>query len=329
MDKIIEGIFDRFNKRIDSNLIDQNNFEYYVILGILKNDNPNKPVLYDFVKNHSPIDLSYYEFGDKLYKLYLGNLEYRELRKNEIIQLTSLLMDFYLSPNREKYDNLKLGLQTSKGLVPKGLAINFFTSDLIFIENKEKIENLLKITKKNDSKFLLYDFIDELAISQNIIKRLSPIEKQNEDLRNSLEISIQEIEELKSVIEEIKIEAKHEATLSFLRDFNSKGGNNLLDQFSISANTIKGLKKEKFQFPDEIQSIPVVVRMFMQFLEDIGVKPIKEIGRVFEVNLKESEEYDYVGTPFLDECTKKIVIETPGWKYGEQIITKPKIKEIL
>ena len=225
---------------------------------------------------------------------------------------------------------------------------------------KENLDYLIRVANFGQSKDMLRDIIDFISYERGLAKRKSAhdriagkiagtqdwirslirsdeddkdnqdrIERENEDLRAALEIAEQQLESLEDEINQIRDEAKQEAAVSFFQEMNSVKFSNLLDQFSNAEEMLKRLKGANYEIPQEIEVIPALIRMFMRFLKMYGVEPKTAIGLQKNMNLKESEDYEYVGSDFKDVDEKKAVeIKSTGWEYARNVISKPKAEEV-
>lgn len=225
---------------------------------------------------------------------------------------------------------------------------------------KERLDCVIRMANFGQSKDMLRDIIDLIAYERGLAKKKSVhdrlagtiagtqdlirsligssehdrdnknrIEQENEDLRAALEIAEQQLESLQDEIDQIRDEAKQEAVVSFFQEMNSVKFSNLLDQFSNAEEMLNRLKHNRYEIPQEIEVIPALVRMFMRFLKMYGVEPKTTIGLQKNMNLKESEGYEYVGSDFknVDEM-KPVEIKSTGWEYASTLISKPKAEEV-
>ncbi len=165
----------------------------------------------------------------------------------------------------------------------------------------------------------------EKKSTDNIIEHL---QHENESYRTALEIARHQLERLENEIEIIRNESKSEAIINFFHRMNSSQFAELLDQFANVEERLKEIKKMDYKFPVEVESIPIVIRIFMKFLKACEITPIKTIGEVIKINLSDSEHYQYEGSDFQNNQEEKNVkIISSGWQYQGQIISKPKAIE--
>lgn len=161
---------------------------------------------------------------------------------------------------------------------------------------------------------------------------------ENEDLRAAAEIAKQQLEAVNEELGQIREEAKREATIAFFQEMNSGKHSSLLDQFLKAEGLVKGLKKSGIEVPQEIELIPIIVRMFNRFLKTQGIRPKAAVGETREISLSESDAYEYIGSDWEDPGEMKTVeVISAGWLYegaliGDEsepiVINKPKVQEV-
>ena len=181
-----------------------------------------------------------------------------------------------------------------------------------------------------DTQDLIQTSLKPISSPQNeIVDANETFRRENYDLRSALEIAEQQLEGLQDEIDQIRQEAMDDAFVSFFQEMNSIRFGNLLDTFAMTERMIKELKKENYEIPEKIALIPGIVRMFARFLKTKNVVPIKEIGEKQDINLADSEQYEYAGSDFENDVQKKdIVFKSTGWSYKDHLISAPKAEEI-
>ena len=162
---------------------------------------------------------------------------------------------------------------------------------------------------------------------------------ENADLRASAESALQQLEAVNEELVRTREEAKHEATVAFFHEMNSGKHSNLLDQFLKAEELAKGLRKSEIEVPQELELIPITIRMFTRFLKTQGVRPQAAVGSKIEITLSESDAYDYIGSDWEDPGeTKTVEVISAGWIYEGAllddesepiVINKPKVQEVL
>ena len=164
------------------------------------------------------------------------------------------------------------------------------------------------------------------------IKSLSEQEQiahENDDLRAAAEIAQHQLEALQEEIEHIRDEAKQEAVITFFQEMNSGQHSNLLDQFLKAELLVRQLRQQGTEIPQEIELIPVLIRMFTRFVKMQGIRPKAVVGDQKVITLSESDEYEYTGSSWEDPDERKTVeIQSAGWIYADTLISKPKVKEV-
>lgn len=161
---------------------------------------------------------------------------------------------------------------------------------------------------------------------------------ENADLRAALEIALQQFEVATEKLEQVQAEAKHEAILAFFQEMNSSKHSNLLDKFLEAEDLVKRLKKDGVEIPQEIELIPIIVRLFNRFLKTQGIRPKAVVGETKEITLSESDEYEYIGSEWENaEEPKTVKVISAGWLYdgtlkgdtsASIVINKPKVQEV-
>ena len=162
---------------------------------------------------------------------------------------------------------------------------------------------------------------------------------ENADLRAAAESALQQLETVNEELVRIREEAKHEAAVAFFQEMNSGKHSSLLDQFLKAEELVKGLRKSEIEVPQEIELIPIIVRMFNRFLKTQGVHPQAAVGSKIEITLSESDAYDYIGSDWEDPGeTKTVEVISAGWLYEGAllddesepiVINKPKVQEVI
>ena len=110
---------------------------------------------------------------------------------------------------------------------------------------------------------------------------------------------------------------------------NSHEAGQLLDQFAKSEQTLKQLSMSGYTVPKELSSVSLCVRMFMRTMRNVFmISPVHVIGEKLTLTLEQAERYDYSGSDFdgSDEI-KNVEVISPGWRYGKEIFSLPKVIE--
>lgn len=192
------------------------------------------------------------------------------------------------------------------------------------------IDTFYKISNEN-SKYLILDYLSFIG-EENIIflnKRIKILEENIKELKISLEMILLEKEELEKEVKLTKEKWKKESESNFFIKLNSKENNYFMDNFKLSQVKIKKLMDENYIIPEELESIIITLKSFSKFLRMNKIQEIIEVEKILKINLEESHNYIYYGSEFLDENSeKRVIVESPGWKYEDKIISKPSVREV-
>lgn len=225
----------------------------------------------------------------------------------------------------QKSDFSYAQLVLSKILDTIGREFNFFT--------RSNLQDTIKSTTEFINQTLISETTNEESHDAESDAKEQAIERmrqENENFRTALEIAQQQLERLEKEIEIIRSEAKNEAKVTFFQQMNASQFGGLLDQFAYSEERLKEIKRNGYNFPIEVESVPVSIRMFMRFVKFSEILPVKTLGEIFKVNLSQSDQYQYEGSEFANDIEEKQVqVLTCGWQYQGQIISKPKVIEVV
>ena len=270
------------------------------------------------------------------------------------------------------YENLRRVVFVKKRvplLEPKAILFVFYTELPDTVSYKSALQEATKLANLPQSKSLLRDLLDLLAIERGLERKKSVSERligniagtqalinqslsretestdrdanamsgseyervihENDDLRAAAEIAQHQLEALQEEIEHIRDEAEQETVITFFQEMNSGQHSNLLDQFLKAELLVRQLKQQGTEIPQEIELIPVLIRMFTRFVKTQGIRPKAVVGEQKVITLSESDEYEYTGSSWEDPDERKTVeIQSAGWIYGNTLISKPKVKEV-
>ena len=270
------------------------------------------------------------------------------------------------------YENLRRVVFVKKRvplLEPKAILFVFYTGLPDTVSYKPALQETTKLANFAQSKGLLRDLLDLLAIERGLERKKSVSERligdiagtqalidqslnretgstdrvgnamssseyeriihENDDLRAAAEIAQHQLEALQEEIEHIRDEAKQETVITFFQEMNSGQHSNLLDQFLKAELLVRRLRQQEAEIPQEIELIPVLIRMFTRFVKMQGIRPKAVVGDQKVITLSESDEYEYTGSSWEDPDERKTVeIQSAGWIYGNTLISKPKVKEV-
>lgn len=282
-------------------------------------ENESKDYIYIFKENNL-----------KLSNFWKNYLKKFEKIKEKSLYLTNEIFSLNLSYDEEKMEKLNRDLGEINKLTAR--IVIYYLIKKLNVNVKDLDISFQNISNEN-SKYFLLDcliLIKEKYSPISSEEKIEKLEKYIKELRNSLEIVAFEKEQLEEerVIE--KENGKFEIEREFFINLNSKENNYFIDNFKLSQLKLKKLNIENYEIPQELESIIITLKSFSKFLKMNKIQEIVEIGTIFEINLHEIFEYIYYGSEFLDKNTKKRVkAETSGWKYGENIISKPIVREVI
>lgn len=144
----------------------------------------------------------------------------------------------------------------------------------------------------------------------------------------SLELVQSMLDELNETIDESAEEAKNTEIASFYIKMNSEAYGHLLDSIELVERRLTTLKENKVKIPAQLLPLTIVFKQLLRFIRESGVKPIDITGRVFTTEAEGLAEFTYIGEPFSHAGEKKeVVVEKPGWKYEDTIISLPTVRE--
>ena len=146
--------------------------------------------------------------------------------------------------------------------------------------------------------------------------------------KNSLELVQAMLDELNETVDETAAEAKKAAIVSFYTSMNSDIYGHLLDSIELVDRRLVLLKENKVKVVPQLLPLTIVFKQLSNFIKDSGIVPIDTTGREFFAEVEELAKYTYIGTPFsADDQKKKVIVEKPGWKYGNVVISLPTVRE--
>ena len=105
---------------------------------------------------------------------------------------------------------------------------------------------------------------------------------------------------------------------------------NLLDNLLVVEKNLANARKEGIKLPPQLMSLGIIFKQLIRFVKDSGIEPIETVGREFHAAYEDISLLNYVGEPYeKDGEIKKLKVSTPGWRYGDVIISTPTVQEIL
>jgi molecular chaperone GrpE (heat shock protein) len=157
---------------------------------------------------------------------------------------------------------------------------------------------------------------------------LEQLRFMNNNYRNSLELVQAMLDELNETIDETAADAKKAAIASFYSTMNSAEYGNLLDSLELVDRRLAALKEQKIPVPPQLLPLTIVFKQLLRFIKDCGISPIDTTGREFVTEAEGLAEYTYVGDAYSEEGEKKtVVVERPGWKFEDTVISLPTVRE--
>ena len=157
---------------------------------------------------------------------------------------------------------------------------------------------------------------------------LEQLRFMNENYKNSLELVQTTLNELNETLDETAAKAKKEAIASFYATMNSEGYGNLLDSIELVERRLALIREQKIRIPPQVLPLTIVFKQLIRFIREYGITAIDVTGREFEATAEELAGYTYIGEEYLsDGETKTVVVERPGWKFEDTIISLPTVRE--
>lgn len=152
---------------------------------------------------------------------------------------------------------------------------------------------------------------------------------QLEELKAELESAYIRLNSSEENFERFQQENAELAVVDVLAKMNSQEAGKLLDQFAKSEQTLKQLASSGYEIPKELSSVSLCVRMFMRTMRNVFmISPVHVIGEKLKLTLEQAERYDYSGSDFDDSGeVKNVEVISPGWRYGKEIFSLPKVME--
>ena len=237
---------------------------------------------------------------------------------------------------------------------PKAILFVFASTLSDDVSYKPVLQQVTRIANFDQGESLLGELIDLVAVERGLIQRrvaqdharvriartlvhlqslgeseVSESEQEVEDLREAVEIAQQGLRSLQTDIDRIGTEARQEASVTFFQEMNSIKHSHFLDRFFMADMKLQQFQKQGAEIPQEIEVISVLIPIFNQFLRTYNIQPKAVVGETITLTLKESDNYEYIGSDFenMDEH-KTVEVLSPGWICEGRLIIRPKVKEI-
>ncbi|MGB6129558.1 MAG: hypothetical protein WBG30_12465 [Psychrilyobacter sp.] len=284
---------------------------------------------------------------EQLYKEKNSNI--KEIKNNinvNYFKIKNFLTDNRLMLKDEILDNEKIQKIKNKSnkLMKNIIEGNFEKNKINKLENKfifylltkeyimvNELQNIMFKTN-SELKFFLEDLSEAINEVKNKVddkEKIQNLELEIQNLRSSLILLESEKLDFEEENEMLKEKYETQAFIDIFKNMNSEDNDYLLDNFSENNKILKTLKKEGIEIQSEVESMVISQKVFMKFLKKYEIKEVEKIGKKIEISIEETKNYDYYGSEFKDNEIKNVEIETSGWKIREDIISRPKVKELI
>lgn len=271
----------------------------------------------------------YYEFHDKYQEFVFEytDKEYEETTSylKKFIPM-GLILSIVCSP--ENY------LDLSKELVFSLKNCGWKFVKFLITDIEHKIGEILGY-RKTKSIMEMFSEIKDLGSeeeeedeNENIFK----IKHQRDSYKTTIRLYKNELSRIEKRIEEEAKEAKEEAIKEFYITLNSDKYGNFLDKIPLTEKVLFNIRKKNYgeneSIPEEVRKVLIFIKQVLKFVKDSGITPMDEIGRTFEGSAEDIEKMNYIGNFFEENEVKSLKVKTPGYKYGNIIISLPTVEEV-
>ena len=159
--------------------------------------------------------------------------------------------------------------------------------------------------------------------------KIQGLEFKLDHLRATLAYVEESLEELNQNVEKRAAAAKQAAIAEFFISMNSSRYG-LLDKVMQVDQTLTKLRRDNVVIPAELKPLTIIVRRMTEFIKGFGFQELQPLGTVYETDAAGLEPVDYLGEPFFDDEEVKLVkVISSGWRYGDIVISKPVVQEVL
>lgn len=304
------------------------------------------------------IDKRYIKFdvNKTLYFLRMSKYEYRKKIVNEVKEDSELFYKICMDDNAniEDYKKLSSILENSNlknHAKEKLILIDFstrcknediydWTKTLKYIDNfisRSIFRNILNeiavergFKKAKDVGTKVDDIKDQIdsVLNDETSNNKEELKLQNENLRSALILINDELEKYKQDLAKFKEETELNVISDFIKDLNSDKYGRILDNFIKCQKSLKELKRNHYQFPVQVESIPILIRQYIKFIQEYGIEEIQKKQQIM-LSYEEASNGNYIGSPYKDKNEmKKVRVDSPGWVYKDVIISTPIYIEI-
>lgn len=174
------------------------------------------------------------------------------------------------------------------------------------------------IEKRKTSTERVQDILEDVAFTRDV-----------EDMRATLLIVQRASQDLKEQFESEVNNRNQEFIRDFFARMNSVRHGELLDSVAQTDILIKKMQEQGWKMEPELQAIPTIIQVFMNFLRTEGVTPIETIGEIIELRESQFLSFEVLGAiKFKLGEQAKIIVRTPGWRFGDTVISRPRVEEI-
>ena len=159
---------------------------------------------------------------------------------------------------------------------------------------------------------------------------LESLMEVNADLRAALFGLRHELVALQERLRSAQEASQTNAIVALLRDMNSPTNNHLLDNIALSTRAVDDLIRSGWiPEPASVEGVVYSLKLLSDYLEVFGVTPVQTVGGQSRISMEDLSYVNYSGSEFRDEGQEKMVVfRTPGWRYKDQIITRPQAIEV-
>lgn len=352
--RIIDENYDKMERKFRKN----RNVKYRVrddseLLKLILTDPEQYTEYYQRIisKRHNKFDVS-----RKLDFLKLSDYKYRKLISDEAKNISDLLYNMCIveEDNIENYEKINSILSKSNlknQAKEKMILIDFakkckrnyiedWTRSLNYIDNficRSIFRNILNeialergFKKEKDVGTKVDDIKDQIdsVLNEEVSNNNEELKLQNENLRSSLILINDELEQYKKELEKFKEEIELNVISDFIKDLNSEKYGRILDNFIKCQKSLKELKRNHYEFPIQVESIPILIRQYVKFIQEYGIQEIQKRQQIM-LNYEDASNGNYIGSPYKDKDEiKKVRVDSPGWIYKDVIISTPIYIEI-
>lgn len=258
----------------------------------------------------------------KLFKNFLDTRIERSYDNRMYLKSKALLINILMFEEELKVDfSLELFetfMEPYCGKVLKSIYESISTE--LGIKNVSDVNNVLEQTKAVIEQGVLLEKVDK---SKNIDELIF----ENNNYRNTLEILQSMFDELKETNAKPEEEIKKATIRELFGKLNSSDYGYLLDNLLSIEKMLQEVRKNKVQIPPQINSLPIVFKKLLKFVKDIGIEPIVSMPCQYYAKYEDIAQINYIGEPFVENEVKYVEVSSPGWRYGDIVISEPTVRE--